>query len=121
MCGSDRKTAVRYLWAAAGCAVLSAVYETFSHGVFSLWMIGLCLWPLLLGALPFWLWGRGWREGRRFWHAGVITLAAGSAVMGVLEIYGTDSALTVVYFAAGVLLLLTGGGLGICKRRSGMV
>jgi len=41
----------RYLLAALGCAVLSAVYECFSHGVCSVWMIGLFLFPLLLGAL----------------------------------------------------------------------
>lgn len=121
MCGSDRKTVIRYLWAAVGCAAFSAVYEGFSHGVISLWMAGLCLWPLLLGALPFSLWGRAWRSGRVAWHAGVITLSVGSAVSGALEIYGTDSALTFVYFAAGAFLLLSGAALGICKAGRGMV
>ena len=42
----------RYLICAACCAVFSGIYEAFSHGVYSVYMLGLCLFPLLLGALP---------------------------------------------------------------------
>jgi PAT family beta-lactamase induction signal transducer AmpG len=43
---------------------------------------------------------------RELWACGVVTLALGSCLMGVLEIYGTTSALMAPYRPAGVALLV---------------
>lgn len=112
----------RYLLAALGCAVLSAVYEGFSHGVCSVWMIGLFLFPLLLGALPALLLRRARRVPargvRRVWAAGVGTLATGSLMTGVFEIYGSPSPLTMWYWpAGGALLALAAAGFFLEKKQ----
>lgn len=50
-----QKTALIYLAVAVFCAVFGAVYEVFSHGVISAFMVLAFLFPLLGGALPFFL------------------------------------------------------------------
>ena len=42
----------RFAAAALGCMVFAAVYECFSHGVFSPFMLLAFLFPLLLGVVP---------------------------------------------------------------------
>ena len=107
------RDAVRYLIAAVGCALFSAGYEYFSHSVYSVYMIGLPLFPLLLGSLPaLVLRGAGRFPSnavRRLLSAGVATLALGSCMTGVFEIYGSPSPLTWVYWCAGAALLLLSG------------
>lgn len=102
------------LIAAAALLLFAAVYECFSHGVISAFMVGAFLIPLLGGALPGLLLGRlppqrrpG--EGSRWlWGAGLTVLTAGSLFRGVLEIYGTTSRLGAVYWIAGGALCLAG-------------
>ena len=102
------------LIAAVLCALFGAVYERFGHGVYSYWMVYAFAFPLILGVLPLYLvealplplpgnlrWGP--------YHAGVATLTVGSLVLGALEIYGTTSPLTAVYWIAGEGLTLLGG------------
>ena len=101
-----------YLPAALFCLLFGEVYELFGHGVYSVFMLGAFAVPLLLGALPFCLMRRAGRPFPRgtadLIHAGVATLTAGSLVQGVLEIYGTSSPLTAVYWIVGAVL--AGGG-----------
>jgi hypothetical protein len=73
-------------------------------------------YPLCLGAFPFFtvctfggkLKDRFLLSGAaaRLWAYGVATLTVGSILSGVLEIYGTDSDLLIVYPIAGAALLL---------------
>ena len=44
---------VVYVAVAAFCGLFSAIYEYFSHGVYSAWMIFLFAWPLVGGVLPY--------------------------------------------------------------------
>ena len=94
------------------CALFGAVYELFSHEVWSCFMICAFAFPLLLGAIPFFLmWKRGKPiPGRTpdLVHAGVAALTVGSILQGVLEIYGTSNPLTAVYWAAGGVLVSVG-------------
>ena len=122
-----RKNLRFHLLAAGFLAFFGAVYELFSHGVYSGWMLFAFAIPLLLGALPYELLLRlGRRPGQAFlqlWNAGVACLSMGCVFQGVLAIYGTTNSLIVVYPIAGGLLLL----LGLCsgslqpqaKRRRG--
>ncbi len=91
------------------CAVFSAIYESFSHDVISLWMVLLFLFPLLGGVLPAWLFlKRGKAPGAfplALWRCGVATLGVGSCIKGVLEIYGTASGYQAIYWAAGGAML----------------
>ena len=85
-----------YLLAAVLTGLFAAVYEVFSHQVYSIFMIGACLIPLLMGSLPAFLIGL---LGNHF--PGRPTR---SLFQGVLEIYGTTNRLILVYPAAAALL-----------------
>ena len=93
-------------------AIFGGIYELFSHGVYSGWMIFAFAVPLLLGApLHALLLRLGKMPGRVFlnlWNAGVACLSVGSVFQGVLAIYGTTNALIVVYPIAGGILMLLG-------------
>ena len=115
-----------YLLSAAGCAVFGAVYELFSHGVCSCFMICAFAFPLLLGAVPFFLLRK---HGKPFpgkaaglVHAGVAALTVGSVVQGILAIYGTTNPLTAVYWITGAGLTAAGWSLilktAACKKPS---
>ena len=68
--------------------------------------------PLVLGCLPFLIFsyfGAGLYPplfARQLYHSGIATLTVGSIFVGVLEIYGTTNSLSVIYFVAGVMLIV---------------
>ena len=101
-----------YVLAAVNAAVFSAVYEHFSFGVYSPFMIFAFAVPLLMGALAFLLMGRALKKTGtsvpalvcKFWHAAVATLTVGFLFRGVLDIYGTSSPLGTVYWIASAML-----------------
>ena len=99
----------RYALAALLCAAFSAVYEHFSHGVWSVWMVMLFAYPLVLGVVPALLERmldfEAPMTSRQIWACGVMTLAVGSCLRGVLEIYGTTSPLVVFYQPVGLALM----------------
>lgn len=108
-----RILARRYLLISIFCLLFSCVYEFFSHGVRSGFMISLFLFPLLLGAVPSFLVSIAFvpvpsAAARCTWHAGVAALAVGSCLSGILEIYGTTSPYVRIYWTVGAALLLAG-------------
>lgn len=92
------------------CALLGAVYEVFSHGVYSCFMIYVFACPLGLGALPLFALGLfsdklPSRFSLKMWNSGVAALTVGSFIKGALDIYGTTNRLIIVYpIAAGIFL-----------------
>lgn len=110
------KTALVYLLAALLCALFGAVYEMFSHEVYSHWMIYAFVFPLAGGTLPFLILSLG-RGGTypnalvsNLYHCGIATLTVGSILCGVLEIYGTTNSLSQYYWIAGIALWVCGIG-----------
>ena len=101
-----------YVLAAVNVAVFSAIYEHFSFGVYSPFMIFAFVVPLLMGGLVFLLLGRACKKTGstvpalvcKFWHAAVATLTVGFLFRGVLDIYGTSSSLGAVYWTASAVL-----------------
>ena len=92
--------------------IFAAVYEHFSFGVYSNAMIFMFVFPLVLGTLTsLILTIKGWGSLPRLWNDGVLALTLGSLLTGVLEIYGTDSILTILFMLAGFVLL----GLGVLQ------
>lgn len=96
------------LWSAAGVAAFGAVYEHFSFGVWSYWMVYAFAPALLAG-----LWLLELSDGRtlpgrlftRLLELGVWTATLGALSAGIVEIYGTENRLLIAYpIAAGVLL-----------------
>ena len=119
----DRRTCLVYLGLSALAGCFSAVYESLSHGVISMYMVFLFAWPLLGGALPFAMLSAarkkptiGWLA-RCLYHSGVATLTVGSCVLGVLEIYGTTSDYVTVYWIVGAALIACGVGLALWGSR----
>ncbi len=114
----DRLTALRVALGSLGVSIFLAfagfVYEHFSHGVWSYWMVYAFAFPLVLLTLPFLLLAVSRRcrvpgaPSRRCWGAGVACLTAGSLFKGILEIYGTASGLNLVFWVVGGFFLLLG-------------
>lgn len=105
-----------YLLVSLFCALFGAVYERFSHEVYSYYMIYAFAFPLLGGAVPclgLGLYRRALpgRAARGLHHAGIAPLTVGSLLQGALEIYGTSNRLVAVYWWLGAALLLAGGAL----------
>ena len=121
-----RKSRDLWLLASAGTAFFAAVYECFSHQVYSKAMILAFLFPLLGGLLPAQLLLLGDERllpgewSRSLWGVGIASLTLGSIFRGVLEIYGTTSRLSPVYSLLGAALLAAGlFGWAIELRRRG--
>ncbi len=114
---SDNSLKWKTVWVYAGvtvfCAIFGVIYEIFSHGVYSVFMMCAFLIPLLLGVIPaLIIKKKGLRKPEAIsygtWNAGVATITIGSLFQGVLEIYGTTNRLIWVYPFAGIPLLFIG-------------
>ncbi len=109
----DLKLNLRWHLIAAGfLAVFGGIYELFSHGVYSGWMIFAFTVPLFLGALPYALLLHLNRTPgkvfRNLWNAGIACLSVGSVFQGVLVIYGTTNSLIIAYPITGSILMFLG-------------
>ena len=90
----------------AGFSILFAfIYEMFSFGVYSIFMLSMPALPIVLGILPSILIPG---EMGRLYNDGVLVLMAGFAILGVLEIYGTSSVWPLWMIACGGLLCASG-------------
>lgn len=97
----------------AFCLIFALVYEHFSHGVTSLYMVCAFLIPLLGGFLVnliiesagFVIPGK-WSSN--LYNSGIAALTVGSLVKGALDIYGTTNHLTIIYLITGLVLILAG-------------
>ena len=115
---TDRRlnAGIRYLIAAVVVAAAGWLYELFSHGVYSKYMIYAFMVPLVCGALPNFLTARRNARGNKktassgtasmLQLTAVATLTAGSLIKGVLDIYGTTNRLTAVYPVIGLGLAI---------------
>ncbi len=122
-----RRTSLIFFSITLFCGLFSAVYERFSHGVYSNFMVCLFLFPFLGGVLPYAVLGLApkipcpSRAASRLYNSGIATLAAGSCIKGVLDIYGTASVYIPVYWAAGIALTILGFAaylIGTRRRRA---
>lgn len=103
-----------YLFLSIFCGIFAAIYEYFSHNVYSNYMIFAFLIPLVGGCFVFLLLGLLVKQNKHFpssfsrnlYHASLATLTVGSLFQGVLEIYGTTNQLMTFYWIAGFGLLV---------------
>ena len=105
------KLSLIYLGLTIFTALFGAVYEIFSHEVYSYYMIYAFAVPLVLGVLPNLIClVRNVRNIHPlsvwFWNAGVITLTVGALFHGALEIFGTINKLAIVYQIASSFFFL---------------
>lgn len=113
---SSRRISARctrnYVLVTCFVALFSLVYERFSFGVWSGFMVFAFAAPLVLGVLP-WVVNTALARpisptssSRQLWNAGVAVLTVGCLFRGILDIYGTTSGLGTVYWIVGPVLLL---------------
>jgi len=92
--------------------LFGAVYEIFSHGVYSFHMIYAFAIPLLLCVVPYTFITLKRRSVRRFslrlWSAAIVTFSTGCIVQGALDIFGTTNAKAAVFFVPGAVLFICG-------------
>lgn len=106
----DTKTKKRLAWYAFFAAftlVFGIVYEHFSHGVYSGYMMYAFVFPLagvLLTAVPAVCGRELSKRSEDLLDVSVITWTLGFIVKGVLVIYGTTNGLSSWYFYAGTVL-----------------
>ena len=107
------KRSVMYFCISMFCAVFGGIFEIFSHGVYSNYMMYAFLFPLIGGTLyNLILYSLRLRLQRGlsliFYNTGIAALTIGSIVRGILDIYGTDNILANVYRYAGVVFVFLG-------------
>ena len=112
---SAGRMAIIYICISLFCGLFSAIYEHFSHEVYSDYMIYLFMFPLIGGVLPFTAIGLSKHLqcptpiSARLYNSGVAALTLGSCLAGVLDIYGTTSTYINIYWISGIALV----GIGI--------
>ena len=116
------RTFVSYLTVSFLCCLFGSVYEMFSHGVLSLYMIFCFMPPLLLGSVPFiviYFTGKGFpgRLAYNLYNSGVAALTVGLIFSGVLQIYGTTNRLSAVYYITAALFITSGLVCRLCEAK----
>lgn len=115
------KLVFTYLIITLVCAGFGAVYEFFSHGVYSYYMLYAFMIPFLGGTVYFYciLYFRS-KIPRciacRFQHFGILTVTVGCIVCGILEIYGTTNHLVNIYFIVGGMFLVIGNFMYLLQK-----
>jgi zinc transporter ZupT len=117
-----RKTILVYIVLSLTAIAVDNIYAIFGHGVSSPAMTWMFLYPLIGGALIYFLIERlipgvsrspDYRLFYNVYNSGIATLTMGSFLKGILDIAGTSSPYTVLFnvtgwlFAAAGLILLT--------------
>ncbi len=115
------KLVFTYLIVTLVCAGFGAVYEFFSHGVYSYYILYAFMIPFFGGTVYFYciLYFRSKIPGciaRRFQHFGILTLTVGCMVCGILEIYGTTNRLVIFYFIVGGMFLVIGNFMYLLQK-----
>jgi hypothetical protein len=94
------------------CLIFGWIYELFSFGVYSNYMIYSFVFPFI-GGVTFWLLIRTSRKKYYFsklfincHSASIATFTMGFIFKGVLDIYGTTSNLCNVYWIVGIIFAL---------------
>ena len=117
------KTARNYAIMAVICLLIGIVYEIFSHGVISVFMIGAFTIPLIFGAVPNLIIGLVKLKvpgcaSEDLCACGIITLTAGTIFKGVLDIFGTTNSLLKYYFIAGTVFFILGAVLYLTQKKT---
>ena len=105
------KKTIQYLFLSVFVFVFAQIYEYFSHGVYSSYMLyaffipflGLTVLSLLLHTLKKTL----PKNSCFLWKCGIATLTVGSIYKGILEIYGTNGYFEFPYLFIGAALCIS--------------
>ena len=108
------KIALVYLICSIFLALFGGIYEHFSFGVYSYFMLYAFAFPLVGGVLPALILSlyppekSPWPLAAWLYRSGIAALSVGSVIRGVLDIYGTENVLTTWYWYTGFGLCALG-------------
>ena len=97
------KKMIPYIIVSIVCLIASLIYEHFSHGVVSIFMLYACVVPFTAGVLKL-IFNKILNS--TLYRAGWITLLSYSYFRGALEIYGTDSKYLPIFLYVGIGMIL---------------
>ena len=106
-----------YLVLSLTAIAVNNIYAIFGHGVHSAAMTWMFLYPLIGGTLIYFLIERlipgvskaaGYRVFYNAYNSGIAALTAGSFLKGILDIAGTSSTYTAVFYVIGWLFAAVG-------------
>lgn len=110
---TTKKQIYKYLLLSLFFLIFSLIYELFSHGVYSKYMMFAFSIPLILGTLLYLIIFKLRLNkylsylGMNIYNCFIITLTFGSIMKGFLYIYGTTNKFISIYIIISVILLLT--------------
>ena len=94
------------------CILFAMIYESFSHGVISNFMIYSFSIPLVFGVVVSYvlcylkITKTPTEIENKTYNAAIATFTIGSIIEGVLQIYGTTNSKVYVYLVVGIMLLV---------------
>ena len=102
----------KYIIITLVCILFAVIYESFSHGVISNFMVYAFTIPLILGVVVYYMlyFIKIKKMPIRFenstYNAAIATYTVGSIMEGVLQIYGTTNSKIYIYLVGGTILLI---------------
>ena len=115
------KKTIQYLLLSVFVFVFAQIYEYFSHGVYSNYMLYAFLIPFLGLSVPSFLLHSLKKaiptNSRFLWKCGIATLTVGSIYKGILEIYGTNGYFEIPYLFIGVAFCIVAGITVFSRKR----
>ena len=119
------KKTMQYVFLSLFIFVFAQIYEYFSHGVYSNYMLYAFLIPFLGLAVPSFLLHSLKKtlpaNSCFLWKCGIATLTVGSIYKGVLEIYGTNGFFEFPYLFLGVGICMVAVLMTYTKKRENPV
>ncbi len=109
-----RKNRISYFILSILAVAVNYIYGFFGHGVTSNAMTWMFLYPLIGGYLVYFILGKipfqiksanQFRVFSNAYNAGIAALTTGSLLTGILEIAGTSSPYTIIFYVVGGILL----------------
>ena len=107
-----KKQVIKYFGYSIFFLIFGLIYECFSHGVYSSYMMYAFLIPAILGCLVYGiLYFLNLKTvpnyyASKIYNSAILTFTLGSIMKGVLEIFGTTNNIIDVYFNLGIILIL---------------
>lgn len=105
------KRIFKFLLLSIFCFIFTTVYNKFGHGVYSVYMNTLFIWPLIAAITYTTLKviDKGNNKlGIYLFNTSIVVMIYGSLLVGIFEIAGTASTYTNIYFILGAILFVIG-------------
>lgn len=109
-----KKTIIIYFFTTIFTIVFDRIYSLFSHGVSSLSMTLMFLYPLVGGVIVYYILGYLFKNKKddmiilfNIYNSGIAILTVGSLLKGIMDIAGTSSKYIKYYLIIGMFFVCT--------------